>query len=587
MFFSSTAWASERINLAFNIDNNYVTYMLLTINSIFKNNVSDSQFHIYVVENDLNQKNKAKIKKFIEKNKQNVEFISISKEKLNVGESYYFCTPITNIAFARIFLPQLLPDIDKVLYLDSDLLVLADIKELYNKNISGYAMGMVTDFSDAYKIIKHEMQPYYNDGVILMDLEYMRKHHLTEKIVEYAKKNPGLVYADQDLFNNSVHKYIKKLDDEWNNQYYVYNKTGYTLTPESKILHYISSVKPWMTLPDKSYPERYLYLKYWFASEFRFYYISSLFNQIFKKYTPTGKDSYYCPDNKEIIPIAYTIDNNYWLYTLLSIDSILKNNKNSYQYHFYIIEDNLSDKNKKRMTKYISKHHQRIDFINIDTKNIDDGENLYQKTEQHKYISRIAMARILLPELLPYLDKVLYLDGDTLVTGDLSELYNIDMKNYPVAMVCDITETNEIPTYFNDGVILMNLKYFREHNITQIMTNYLKKKKVLPKMDQDLFNIILKNKIMILDHRWNNQYGYMSYDDGIIHYIGEYKPWLINLYRDEKKAYYKPYAILYDNYWNNSELKKYKLLNKIKQLPKICLDVYNNNKVKKIHEKNN
>ena len=623
--FSSASFAGERINLAFNIDNNYAAYMLLTINSIFKHNKSDSTYYIYVVENDLSSKNKARIKKFVEKNNHNIEFINITDNQLDVGKSYYYSgLPITNIAFARIYLPELLKDLDKIIYLDSDILVLSDIKDLYNTNISGYAMGLVLDFSYVYrlktmkedleKLLKalktakytrqaklesiaelrknikiEETYPYYNDGIILMDLAYMRKLQLTKKMTDYAAKHPNLLYADQDVINYAARPYIKRIDPKWNNQYY--SGSMVTETSNGGIIHYISNIKPWMTLPKKSCPERYAYFQNWFSSEFRFDYINALYKILKKPYIAFCKQAIdniklqvgYPDKNKETIYVAFTIDNNYWLYTLLTINSIVKNNQSNSPYHFYVIEDNLTDKNKQKMAKYVKRWHHEIEFIDVDTTIVDGGENLYSKTKQHKHISRIAMARIFLPNLLPKnIKKVIYLDSDLITTKDLKQLYDVDISNYPVAMAKDITEVidkkqldnlakiskTKRSTYYNDGVILMNLDYWRKYKITEQMVNYMKVKKYLPKMDQDLINIMLKGKIKELKPHWNNQYCATNikssedeaYKKGILHYTGADKPWL---YYD---SYYENPGYecreVYSTYWTRSSLLKYQILPK-------------------------
>ena len=275
----------------------------------------------------------------------------------------------------------------------------------------------------------------------------------------------------------------------------------------------------------------------------------------------------------EKINVAFAIDNNYWLYTLLTINSILKNNTSNSDYYFYVIESDLSNKNRIKMEKYVKKHHQNIKFIDIDLSVIDSGHDYYKDSSNLKHISRISMARIFLPDLLPDLNKVLYLDSDILVTADLSELYNMNVKNYAALM----TKNIDIPCY-NAGVMLVNLDYWRKNNITQKMVNYIKKKKSLQYMDQDLINIILMKKIKTINPRWNNQYGYMSNHNNIVHYIGGYKPWLINVRLMQNTTEYfekRPYIKLYNDYWRNSDLFAYKFPVRTKQLFKIYLDYCN------------
>ena len=123
---------------------------------------------------------------------------------------------------------------------------------------------------------------------------------------------------------------------------------------------------------------------------------------------------------KEPINIAYTIDNNYVIPTLISIDSIIKNSSYDTKYDFYIVESGLTTYSKYLMKNHIKKYNHKVEFVPVDTDRITKGVNLY------KHLTPIAIARVVIPEILPDVDRVIYLDGDTMVTGDLSELYDFD-----------------------------------------------------------------------------------------------------------------------------------------------------------------
>ena len=75
------------------------------------------------------------------------------------------------------------------------------------------------------------------------------------------------------------------------------------------------------------------------------------------------------------VDVAFTIDNNYPIFTMILMDSILNNSKANYT--FWVVENNITNKNKEKMRKYVESKHQQIEFINIDTNKIDDGDNLF------------------------------------------------------------------------------------------------------------------------------------------------------------------------------------------------------------------
>lgn len=265
-----------------------------------------------------------------------------------------------------------------------------------------------------------------------------------------------------------------------------------------------------------------------------------------------------------VINVAFTIDNNYPLYTMLTINSILLNNKSNSDYKFWIIENNVTDYNKEEMRNFVQKRGQKIEFIDIDNVLKGYNEYMYSNNQWANHITKIGIARIYLPEVLPKdVKKVLYLDGDVLVISDLKELYDTDISKYAAALAKNnmefhIKPKDKRPCYYNSGVILINLDDWRKNNYTHQMEDYIAKN-VLDFPDQDSINYVLRGKIKMLDQKWNNQVedkGTLVWinNGGIIHYIGGYKPWHVPAY-----AYKKPLVALYYKYWNKCELKKYQI----------------------------
>ena len=250
------------------------------------------------------------------------------------------------------------------------------------------------------------------------------------------------------------------------------------------------------------------------------------------------------------LDVVFAIDNNYPPYTMLMIDSIMKNNISKQDYTFWVLETGITPENKKKMADYVQSIGQEIKFITIDSNYIEDWRKLYSTPAQTDlsitHITPIAMARILIPKLLPQdLDKALYLDSDMLVAEDLKNLYDEDLGDYFVGMVED--NLCQRKGYMNAGVILFNLPKWRENDMTKKMLFYLNRhteefscnqgpywivRGCYLYKDQDLIHIVLKNKTKELDARWNNQdikdeKVDISTQKGIYHFIGggERKPW--------------------------------------------------------------
>lgn len=291
----SFANKTEQINVAFTIDNNYPIFALLSINSILKNNVSNSNYTFYIVENNLTNKNKKKMETFVKKRNQNIEFININEPLLTLDVyKHKYSSHVTEIGMARIYLPDLLPkEVEKVLYLDADTLILTDLKDLYNEKLDNYIAGMVLDIDDNVDFenkIYLFKKDYFNSGVILINLKKAREEKSTQKFIDYFNNvmlpiiNGGDVnkyrYPDQDLINIVWKDKIKKLHYKWNMQGVCLNENG--------IIHYVTRSKPWEFIPywyDNSILPREIYIKYWDeCSDLRFYRYYYVLKSIYRDY---------------------------------------------------------------------------------------------------------------------------------------------------------------------------------------------------------------------------------------------------------------------------------------------------------------
>lgn len=258
-------YGGEEINLAFTIDNNYTIFNAIALHSILNNNVSNSKYNIYIIENNLSPKNKKLLSDFVKSYNQNIQFINVNTDSIDSGTTlykHYNCTHVTKIGTARILLPLLLPEnIDKVLYLDSDILVRSDLKELYDTDLTGYAAAMGADHW-VYVSGKFDTEPppyYCNSGVILINLKYWRDNNITQELINCIA-NTQLTYPDQDAINIVLGEHIKLLHKNWNNQLYYGNPID--SDTDHGIIHYISQRKPWLYMPFCRYCKN-IYLEYW------------------------------------------------------------------------------------------------------------------------------------------------------------------------------------------------------------------------------------------------------------------------------------------------------------------------------------
>lgn len=265
--------------------------------------------------------------------------------------------------------------------------------------------------------------------------------------------------------------------------------------------------------------------------------------------------------NKDINLVMIT-DARYILTTIVAIRSIVKHINASCFYKLYII----ADKNvQKTWEDEYSDEKYPDNFELIFVNESIEIENL---SFEHLYVSKAALLKFWIPELLPQLNKVLYIDGDVMVQDDLEELFNIDVSKYYAAAVKDMATYDDnypdligIQEYFNSGVMLLNLSELRKNNVCEKLIEEKKCQKYQRFMDQDAFNLAFKDKVLFISPIYNYMpvilrnhsmdeykafYQITEQELGkiqIIHLAGEIKPW------DTAKARYfeQWFAYLKDN----------------------------------------
>lgn len=239
----------------------------------------------------------------------------------------------------------------------------------------------------------------------------------------------------------------------------------------------------------------YLY----FIFIFLFQYKSNIFVKFIMK---SILMSYNYDNSFNKIPISYGLNNKNVYLTLVSITSILENANNNTYYLFYIMVSNnkseFSNYNKRKL-KYIEKKYNRcyIYFIEMD-------DNKFQYANINRY-PMPTYYRLLLAELLPNINKIIYLDGDTIILTDLTEMFNLNMNNDIIRGFLDNAQRFArifgIKTYkyITAGVILINLELIRKEKITYKFFDFMKKyHNKLKQEDQTVINIVLHKRIGLL-----------------------------------------------------------------------------------------
>lgn len=261
-----------------------------------------------------------------------------------------------------------------------------------------------------------------------------------------------------------------------------------------------------------------------------------------------------------MIHIACNIDNNYIMQCCTTLESVMYNNK-AEQITFHIIAFQLSDEAKNMITNEIKKYNQTVLFYQYTPKST-------LPTFANAHISLAAYLRLFVADILPMnIHKVIYLDCDIIVNGAISDLWDINISEYALAAVEDMWSGKPFNyerlnysfefTYFNSGVLLINLDVWRSSHIGQASIEYATKHaEALIFNDQDILNALLHDKKLLIPFRWNVQDGFLRRKRRIrpqaipsllaelrhpiiIHYTGHRKPWLYHCQNPYKELYFK------------------------------------------------
>ncbi|MDR2133395.1 MAG: glycosyltransferase family 8 protein [Clostridiales Family XIII bacterium] len=217
------------------------------------------------------------------------------------------------------------------------------------------------------------------------------------------------------------------------------------------------------------------------------------------------------------IHIVYALDDNYAEMTCVSMASMLANTKK--QVRFHVLESDLSADNKEILSGLGKRFkHGNWEFHHM---NLTEDEGFFLGLDS--YVTRETYYRLYLGNIFPYLDKVIYIDGDTVIEGDISELWNISLDDKIVAMVADVVTNafdiskrllgiEDRDIYFNAGVAVFDLNKIRA---VDLLAQVEEKAEKLYRLfmdekapwfhDQDMLNHILYRRIKPLPPKFNFQ----------------------------------------------------------------------------------
>lgn len=262
------------VPVVFAADNNYVPMVTTTIYSMMRNANSNRFFDVAILQQDISSSNRETMQEFFSNfHNMNLRFIDIQREisgfKLSTNNTH-----ISNETYYRFLIQDILPFYDKVLYLDSDLIINSDVGTLFDTDIEDNLLAACHDIDYLGNLnIKHgnkriaytrnilklqNAYGYFQAGVLVLNTRAMRAEHTTNEWLSYAT-NPQYIYNDQDVLNIYCEGKVEYLDWDWN---VVHDCDGrvskvFSFAPNNcfdsyqesrhhpRIIHYAGFEKPW------------------------------------------------------------------------------------------------------------------------------------------------------------------------------------------------------------------------------------------------------------------------------------------------------------------------------------------------------
>lgn len=241
---------------------------------------------------------------------------------------------------------------------------------------------------------------------------------------------------------------------------------------------------------------------------------------------------------KPIIPIFFACDDNYVKYTIVSLASIIENADKSRVYDVHVLNTNISEEMKAKV-RTLENECFTVTFDDVS----DYLHSMADKLPVRDYFSKTTYFRFFIAEMFPELQKAIYIDSDTIVTGDISKLYDTDIGDN-MAGACHeqvMVQYDVYGTYvervlgvsrhcfFNAGVMLLNCHQLRVRRALDRFLELLRTYNFVVTQDEDYLNLICKDRVFWLDQRWNTEMeGEIPYpieEACVLHYIMVHKPW--------------------------------------------------------------
>lgn len=237
------------IPVFFASDDNYMPYLIITMESIVQNASKEYDYIFYILNTGISEQNIERAQKYNYGNFK-VEFVNVDEKINKFGEALHTRDYYSKAIYYRLFIPSLFPQYKKAIYMDCDIIVQGDVSNLYNVSLGNNLLGAVSDevvyaceeFVEYTENVLGVKAPnYFNSGVLLMNLEGLRAIDFEQKFINIFGSYTFTVASDQDYINVICKDKVTYIDNSWNKMPFVN-----TIKMEDvNLIHFNLTAKPW------------------------------------------------------------------------------------------------------------------------------------------------------------------------------------------------------------------------------------------------------------------------------------------------------------------------------------------------------
>lgn len=251
------------MNLVFCSDQNYLPHLASAIHSILAHHAA-SEIVFWVVHNDCSEASLQTFNKAVSPAR-----ISLLCDESLTYKTLFVNRHVSKTTYQRLFLDHILPaEVTRYLYLDCDLLVVGNLRQLYDMPLDGYILAAAPEYDPEKLFAPDRKSEYFNAGVMLVNRDAWRINNIGEALEHYlGTHGEKLRFWDQDALNGVLANVWKPVSPKWNltasyfrNQKMRKAHRADEVYADCRIIHFNASIKPWHYR--LRHPYKYLYFTY-------------------------------------------------------------------------------------------------------------------------------------------------------------------------------------------------------------------------------------------------------------------------------------------------------------------------------------